>query len=76
MGGVSSRKLFLAFDHCHILKNLRNQLLSSKRVNDNGKELLQPPVPEDARRHPGKASSFQACAKFDEETCFQQLLKR
>ncbi|KAH6933222.1 hypothetical protein HPB50_013594 [Hyalomma asiaticum] len=27
-----NRKLFLTFDHCHILKNLRNQLLASNRL--------------------------------------------
>ncbi|KAL1479879.1 hypothetical protein MTO96_051516 [Rhipicephalus appendiculatus] len=27
-----NRKLFLAFDHCHILKNLRNQLLALNRL--------------------------------------------
>ncbi|KAL3187184.1 hypothetical protein MRX96_025912 [Rhipicephalus microplus] len=28
----NNRKLFLAFDHCHILKNLRNQLLGPNRL--------------------------------------------
>ncbi|XP_037526278.2 uncharacterized protein LOC119403411 [Rhipicephalus sanguineus] len=38
----NNRKLFLAFDHCHILKNLRNQLLSANRVLCNNGRYYSP----------------------------------
>ncbi|KAH8025445.1 hypothetical protein HPB51_018591 [Rhipicephalus microplus] len=37
-----NRRLFLSFDHCHILKNLRNQMLSTKRVLFNNGHYYSP----------------------------------
>lgn len=37
-----NRKLFLAFDHCHILKNLRNQLLASDHLLCNSGDYYSP----------------------------------
>ncbi|XP_049513919.1 uncharacterized protein LOC125941048 [Dermacentor silvarum] len=37
-----NRRLFLAFDHCHILKNVRNQLLAPNRFLCNGGEYYSP----------------------------------
>lgn len=37
-----NRRLFLAFDHCHILKSVRNQLLAPNLFLCNGGEYYSP----------------------------------
>lgn len=72
----SSRKLLLAFDHCHILKKLRNQLLVSNRVLVNGKECYSPKYPRMLVDILKKQAAFQLVRNLTKNMHLQRLLKR
>lgn len=38
----SARELYLSFDYCHVLKNIRSQFLDVKRVFKNNENFILP----------------------------------